>query len=431
MSTDSTQSDKKLCEELDSKYILGALCVKAPDHEVRDCLRQYDPKFTLKQLTKTFMKSSKDVIVKLAKFLVINVDVMLKPDKTKPKLIHLIICKVQNLLPDTCQICKEDYVSKLGDDPFLPCEICGQEAHKPCYMKLLGMTDPSVIPNFNPHKLPGVHYLCKSCEDSTIPIDRGSELNTNQCDEEELDVLEPSQQDNSLSITQSVIEIPTPSEDVNESLPSQNDPDISNSSQTAKSSSPPANDKNSKLKNKICPFYRKNNCRHGKKGSNCPFLHPERCQKLLLYGSSQPKGCNLGKKCTHYHPKMCPTSITKRECFDDKCNFTHVKGTKRKPVASPSKSSGQRTGIKDPPTPPKATNSDDDLSSNPSFLSMMSLIKKELIEALDSKIATVISQLPQFNPGRQGFYQSPFQPPMFPTLFPPTQAPPVPTKASH
>ena len=68
-------------------------------------------------------------------------------------------------------------------------------------MKLLGMTDSSVIPNFNPYNLPGVHYLCKSCEDSTIPIDRGSELNTNQCDEEELDALEPSQQDNSLIVS--------------------------------------------------------------------------------------------------------------------------------------------------------------------------------------------------------------------------------------
>ena len=184
------------------------------------------------------------------------------------------------------------------------------------------------------------------------------------------------------------------------------------------------------MKKKICPFYRKNICRHGKKGTNCPFLHPERCQKLLLYGSSQPKGCNLGRKCTHYHPKMCPTSITKRECFDDKCNFTHVKGTKRKPVASLLKKTSGQKDVIDPQTQSKPSIAPDDLSSNPSFLSMMSLIKKELIEALDSKIAAVISQIPQLNSERQSFYQSPFHPPMFPTLFPPTQTPPVP-KMSH
>ena len=39
------------------------------------------------------------------------------------------------------------------------------------------------------------------------------------------------------------------------------------------------------------------------------------------------KGCNQGKKCTEFHPKMCPASMTKGKCTDLKCRFMHVKGT--------------------------------------------------------------------------------------------------------
>ena len=73
----------------------------------------------------------------------------------------------------------------------------------------------------------------------------------------------------------------------------------------------------------------KNQCKHGLKGINCAFLHPARCTKLLQNGTRSPDGCNLGKKCSFFHPKMCPSSISKRVCFDDKCQFVHVKGTKR------------------------------------------------------------------------------------------------------
>ena len=74
-------------------------------------------------------------------------------------------------MPDTCQICNEEYVSRINDLPFLACEICGQEVHKQCYRKLLNITQDSEKVTFNTLNLPGIHYLCKSCEDSTIPAD--------------------------------------------------------------------------------------------------------------------------------------------------------------------------------------------------------------------------------------------------------------------
>ena len=137
--------------------------------------------------------------------------------------------------------------------------------------------------------------------------------------------------------------------------------------------------------------YRKNQCRHGMKGTNCLFLHPERCKKLILHGTKQPEGCNLGKKCSHFHPKMCPSSITKRICLDEKCQFTHVKGTKRtsrqqkaktrsvnadlkeKPGSnSPEGKQVDEGSPKDSPTVPDdfLSSPADDQSSNPSFFSV-------------------------------------------------------------
>ena len=172
------------------------------------------------------------------------------------------------------------------------------------------------------------------------------------------------------------------------------------------------------------------------KGKDCPFLHPERCKKLLVHGTKQPDGCNLGRKCQHFHPKMCPSSITKRVCLDEKCQLTHVKGTNRK----------QEPKIKNKPEQKKSTetttsrnvkanekssssgaeNSVEENVSNPSFLAMVSLLKQELCEAMDTKIAIAMSQFHQFNPRmQQSFYPTPFQFPMTPY---PTVPPPFPPK---
>lgn len=85
----------------------------------------------------------------------------------------------------------------------------------------------------------------------------------------------------------------------------------------------------SKTNDQICRFYIKGKCKYGLKGRDCQFIHPKPCTKLLKYGNKQPRGCNLGTKCQSFHPRMCSSSITRGECFNLDCKFTHVKGTKR------------------------------------------------------------------------------------------------------
>ena len=173
----------------------------------------------------------------------------------------------------------------------------------------------------------------------------------------------------------------------------------------------------------------------------------------MLFGTAQPNGCNLGRKCTAFHPKMCPSSITKRECFDEKCNFTHVKGTKRRKSSAtlnpksaklPPEKNSVNSSQSSSASPLNATDRDKAIPSvdvntelhQQSFLEMIRLLKTELTEAIETKIATAMSQLPQYrtpqNVYPQNLYphlqQSQFQMPpyqmrMSPPTFPPQQLP--------
>ena len=59
---------------------------------------------------------------------------------------------------------------------------------------------------------------------------------------------------------------------------------------------------------KVCRFYQQGNCKHGRKGLDCPFDHPKACRKLLKYGN-KGTGCKDGSKCINFHPRMCSNSI--------------------------------------------------------------------------------------------------------------------------
>ena len=428
----SSASNGSNTDELTAEFVLASLCAKSTDLEVRDCLRKYVPSQTLSQQTKALNRLSKDVLVKTADYLEICTSGLLKD-----AVVHRVICKIQNLLPDTCQLCNEKYKFSIGEKPFLACKLCGQEVHKQCFLVLLGIDANSEV-NINPHNLPGIHYLCQACETRIIPQKNISEapleLPSTQAVEDALFAparVEKPQTNVSSQRPTDVLSTP----DVGHSAPASNFVDSSQNSaeqiQTQDTSNTQVLPDNSQQavtasgddsnvkKSKICVYYQRNQCKHGIKGKNCSFLHPLPCKKLLTHGTKQPDGCNLGKKCTSFHPKMCPTSITKRTCYDQKCKFAHVKGTVRKMNSSPSTkvSPKQKT---DAAIDVEKTSSDPDIT-HPSFLELVNLLKKELSEAIDTKISMVISQLQvprmqQFYPLQQ-YQMNPYQPvpPQFPS----------------
>ena len=457
------ENEKVKMDELDPTYILASLCTKAPDLEVRDCLRKFDVNLSLNRQKSVFNSFNKNILAKTANYLQIKTDQLLKP-----KIVHFLICKIQNLLPDTCQICNEEYVSRLDDMPFLACEICGQEVHKQCYRKLLNISQDLENVMFNTFNLPGIHYLCKSCEESTIPADDSEALSctqqlrasqdsfcktTNNSSESEPVTTESNQLevDQPADIKQPSADsvLYRPVGDVSHQQLTQENDDLCS---LTRANTPVV----TKAKPKICVHYRKNQCRHGMKGKDCAFLHPDRCKKLLQHGTRQPNGCNLGRKCTSYHPKMCPSSVTKKVCYDDKCQFTHVKGTKRKashlvtektshhqmkPPTNTSKDLKEKPGSNSPESPTTTSfnndisdsvndkpirsrvskksplSNEDHTPSNASFLEMISLLKKELCEAMDTKIAMSLSQFQHYYPRMQ--LNQPFLPTHFPFPMPP------------
>ena len=145
------------------------------------------------------------------------------------------------------------------------------------------------------------------------------------------------------------------------------------------------------------------------KGKGCQFHHPKRCTKLMIYGTKADKGCNEGKKCPDFHPKMCPSSITKGKCFDNRYNLCHVKGTKRK---KPEVTKEVRVENHKVPRNVKEGLPETDVSNTAAsptpkslqqtFLDQISLLKKEISEAVDSKISALLQQsMPQHRQDQQ------------------------------
>ena len=155
-----------------AQNLIAELCISAPSDEVKQCLRTYEYGKTLAQLEKDFNKFRKNVLESTLTYLKVEN----QEQFVKPANINSLICRLQNLLPDECSICKEAYCIKIDDIPLLACAFCGQEVHRECYLQLLGATTmdydtKSFQKVFNPLNLPGLHYVCKPCELVKIPQD--------------------------------------------------------------------------------------------------------------------------------------------------------------------------------------------------------------------------------------------------------------------
>ena len=176
-------------------------------------------------------------------------------------------------------------------------------------------------------------------------------------------------------------------------------------------------------------FFLSKKCKHGIKGAQCKFKHPSLCKKLLTYGNSE-KGCNKGESCTEFHPKMCFNSLKNRECYFDNCRFYHVKGTRRLKYPAERSQHTQKAEL---------DNYVPFMPQNQSFLGRspinqdLQFLKTEILEAMDMRIATLMSCI-QNQPISQG--QTPYHvpnPPGFSSqqrASPPCPAPQIPAMES-
>ena len=285
-------------------------------------------------------------------------------------LAYQLIYRIENLLPEQCKHCKEEYCNRIGDVPLLSCHVCGQGAHTPCVFDLLtiapekraSLTPEEAYAKINPLMLPELLYLCTHCAEEYLP-DKSEGLKKRVRDKQDPPENGPAEEHESNTThtpngslfpapartdqtpgaalqndhnvpTRGLFPQPNRSEPPNNGPPAQtpaiqivnnNQPPTENRStphvESAPNNGPPSND--------ICSYYLKNTCRHGISGRLCPKSHPKACKKLLQNGDRSPNGCTLGKNCDKFHPLMCVSSLRVRACYNLNCKNVHVKGTKR------------------------------------------------------------------------------------------------------
>ena len=217
-----------------------------------------------------------------------------------------------------CRKCSTYYSSNFDSKPIAVCD-CGQPCHYPCYKDLASMFK----------EFPGVVFQCSQCmKTQPTPISYNKTANPKEIKEK-----------------------PESSETKEKPDTEENSDDNSSSSDSSKKST----EKTFELKvveaynldllqarypqasYKICEHYKRYKCPHGNDGKTevegviCKNLHPKRCYPWCQAGNNSKFGCNKGRECTFYHPRLCNNSLRYRKCTKPECTFTHLRFTRRYP----------------------------------------------------------------------------------------------------
>ena len=113
--------------------VFRPLCAGTTSDAVRNCLRKYDPVKTAYQIEKKLKKDREEVLVNSLEYLGVPGMNQYKAEA----LPHEIVCRIQNLLPDVCHLCKLTFYVKIGEKPIISCVRCGQGCNNSCVLQLL------------------------------------------------------------------------------------------------------------------------------------------------------------------------------------------------------------------------------------------------------------------------------------------------------
>ena len=251
---------------------------------------------------------------------------------TKDGIALLVLKKIYSMAPEKCSSCCKSYYFKPGEHCALNCFRCDRGACKECYGRekeklnsiimfnkiiFFSCTECTIVirkqdkEETNHRKKSVVNKLTNVCPESTEPetitLEEGSEADVD-------DLVEGI---NNLGLNKSDKEETSESENDGTSEPNKSEKEAAEKEVEAKK--PKATSKTIP-----CKYYQKNVCQYGISGKGCKFFHQKPCTKLLKFGKCQKDG-----KCSLFHPAMCKFSLQKRLCSNPKCEFMHVKGTKR------------------------------------------------------------------------------------------------------
>ena len=403
-------------KEGETEDLIAELCMNAPHDSVKFCIRNYQHDKTLAQLEKDFELEKRDTLLATAEYLKAeNYE-----SKNKKPLAHLIICRIQNLLPDNCTQCNERYRIELNETPLLECAICGQGVHRECWIHLASAVSNELISAsdidkvcfkklYNPLNLPNIYYICEICKEATIPnVEDGNKkrkkpkVTGNETANATAHATLPTSSTNSFTEDSVDSHDRTDLQISNDSAPTKADlSKLDNDSEIYKSTHRDNNPDSNKKSLITCRFFKSVNCKHDMKGNGCKFTHPKVCMKYTQHGTRQPRGCKLGNRCKDFHPVMCISSLRKGECFSQSCKFNHVKGTKRHPPTTKIRQPDVYPNTNAPTNqqPDNAHQIQQSSQQNPDgqnhFLELIRLLKAEILQTMEMKMTSITNQIQQ------------------------------------
>ena len=428
------------------KSVLAALCTGAPSSEIRDCLRCYDSSKSTAQIERKMNGISAPNLISTMTYL----GVPGQECYVKSAIIRNLVCRIENLLPDMCFLCDREYTIAKDEVPLLKCASCGQGIHSPCLLQLLEVPPEhhdsfgpdEIQKKINPFNLPGFFYICSCCEKEKIPSDdNGKKKSHANRDEslnhtssvggagqpDEMETEDPPDVAHAAGALSLEDESPTEAVDPIHGEQMGTEPRGPNNQQPyqqqrTQPENTRVNQRPNEYRNRsdqsveavrtlICSFYRKGTCRYGISGKGCSHSHPKPCRKLLQHGNKSPRGCNLGSKCSNFHPRICSSSLTRSECLNEKCTYPHIKGTRRSNTQALRVPSGRQTGhrpesrnARREPNEEKQPNHQED------FLGAIAVLKKELMDSFEKKLQSLQAQIQQVSTAEPvQFYPQPYR----------------------
>ena len=302
------------CDEK-NKVIIRDLAENSPSEDIKGIILQFDVDKNGDDIYKIMDKAYlKPAVVAAANYLHIDTT----SHKYKDTLIRAIIQRLNSCLLEKCRKCSTYYSSDFDSEPIAVCD-CGQPCHYPCYKDLASMFK----------EFPGVVFQCSQCTKTPhTSISYNKTANPKE-------IIEKSE-------SAETKEKPDPERSPND-----------NSSSSDSSMKP--TEKTFELKvveaynldllqarypqasYQICEHYKRYKRPHGNDGKTevegviCKNLHPKRCYPWCQAGNNSKFGCNKGRECSFYHPRLCNNSLRYRKCTKPECTFTHLRFTRRYP----------------------------------------------------------------------------------------------------
>ena len=290
---------------------------------------------------KSLNNQSKDKLAKTYAFLMSydSVEDEEVPRLNRDGLRTMVLHRLTQLMPEQCQICIKTYFYETTDKPMVCCQRCGRGACSECYPATLGAGK-------------SFFYLCKDCEvnvSSEIGL-KGLEPNKHllkktkttkkkvaELDKAPEEVTEKGADESCVflqDVEEVTVEETVEKEAIQEEPEGEEGEEIAGGRTFAKQPKR-GYKKKEEVKDKVCPHLKKGHCHYSLSGrkpyngvSQCPFLHPVTCPKLLNNGSKGKYGCD-GTKCGKFHPKMCPVSLKFIRCVPGCKQGFHVRSNSR------------------------------------------------------------------------------------------------------